>query len=64
MESELLPSNTRYRTAIGKLLYLTTITQVDIATAAGTLSREVSLPTQNDWNVIKRVAKYLKGTMG
>ncbi|XP_063797814.1 uncharacterized protein LOC134965248 [Pseudophryne corroboree] len=52
-----------YRKAIGKLLYIVTVTRPDISTAVGILSRKVSKPTQMDWNAVKRVICYLKGTI-
>ncbi|XP_073422172.1 uncharacterized protein [Dendrobates tinctorius] len=48
--------------AIGKLLYLATVTRTDIAVAVGILSRKVSKPNKTDWNAVKRVIRYLKGT--
>lgn len=37
-------------------------TRSDIAAAVSILSRKVSSPSDRDWNAIKRVARYLKGT--
>lgn len=57
-----LPTNTQYRKAIGKLLYLTTATRPDIAATVGILCRKVSMPSKKDWNAVKRIIRYLKGT--
>lgn len=62
-QSNLLQDNHLYRKAIGKLLYIATITRPDISTAVGILSRKVSKPTKMDWNAVKRVIRYLKGTI-
>ncbi|XP_077328892.1 uncharacterized protein LOC143963199 [Lithobates pipiens] len=57
-----LPTNTQYRKAIGKLLYLTTATRPDIAATVGILCRKVSMPNKRDWNAVKRIIHFLKGT--
>lgn len=57
-----LPTNTQYRKAIGKLLYLTTATRPDIAATVGILCRKVSMSSKKDWNAVKRIIRYLKGT--
>ncbi|XP_073459963.1 uncharacterized protein [Aquarana catesbeiana] len=56
-----LPTNTQYRKAIGKLLYLTTATRPDIAATVGILCRKVSMSSKKDWNAVKRIIRYLKG---
>lgn len=58
-----LETNDQYRKAIGSLLYLAGNSRPDIALAISILSRKVSNPTQNDWNEVKRVMRYLKGTV-
>ena len=40
-----------------------TSTRSDIAYVVGRLSRFTSNPSTHHWNAIKRVFKYLKGTM-
>jgi hypothetical protein len=52
-----------YRTAIGKTLYLTTKTRPDIAVAVEVLARQVSAPAEVHWTAVKRILRYLKGTM-
>lgn len=52
-----------YRSAIGSLLYLSVNTRPDIAVSASILGRKVSNPTESDWVEVKRVIRYLKGTI-
>ncbi|GBP07332.1 Retrovirus-related Pol polyprotein from transposon TNT 1-94 [Eumeta japonica] len=59
-----LEDNNLYRKAIGSMLYVSNNTRPDIAVAISILSRKVSNPNENDWNELKRVMKYLKGTKG
>lgn len=53
-----------YRAAIGSLLYLSGGTRPDIAYAVGKLAQKQSQPTSDDWCNVKRVFRYLMGTMG
>ncbi|XP_072263057.1 uncharacterized protein [Pyxicephalus adspersus] len=62
-QDTLLPTNTQYRKAIGKLLYLTTATRPDIAATIGILCRKVSMPNQMDWNAVKQIIRNLQGTL-
>ncbi|XP_040203616.1 secreted RxLR effector protein 161-like [Rana temporaria] len=59
----LLPNNDTYHRAIGKLLYVATVTRPDIAAAVDILCRKVSAPCQRDWKAVKRVMQYIKGTI-
>lgn len=52
-----------YRSAVGSLLYLTVNTRPDIAVSASILGRKKSNPTESDWVEVKRVIRYLKGTI-
>ncbi|XP_062987375.1 uncharacterized protein LOC134401944 [Elgaria multicarinata webbii] len=58
-----LPDNQQYQRAVGKLLFIATVTRPDIAAAVGILSKKVANPSQRDWNRVKRVMRYLKGTV-
>lgn len=51
-----------YREAVGSLLYLAGATRPDIIYAVNVLNRHQLNPTQNEWTMIKRVFRYLKGT--
>lgn len=52
-----------YRSAIGKLLYLSVHSRPDISVATIILARKVSNPTKGDWTELKRILKYLRGTI-
>lgn len=54
--------NVPYREAIGSLLYLAGATRPDISYAVNVLSRHQTNPTEGDWQMVKRVFRYLKGT--
>jgi hypothetical protein len=51
-----------YRSAIGALLYLSNGTRPDIAFVVSMLARYVDKPTQEAWECVKHVFRYLKGT--
>ncbi|KAE9018981.1 hypothetical protein PR001_g13989 [Phytophthora rubi] len=52
-----------YREAIGMLMYLATSTRPDLAYALGQLSRFVANPTSKHVGAVKRVLRYLAGTL-
>lgn len=52
-----------YREAVGVLLYLSMITRPDIAFSVNAVSQHVSNPQKVHWNAVKRIFKYLKGTV-
>ena len=58
----LTESNTPYREAVGSLSYLANVTRPDILYAVNVLSRHQVNPTDDDWAIVKRVFRYLKGT--
>ena len=51
-----------YRSMIGSLLYITT-SRPDIMQAVGMVGHYQSAPKQSHSVVVKRIFKYLKGTM-
>lgn len=61
--SESFPDNTRYREAIGGLMYLANGTRPDILFAVNVLSRKQSEPTNSDWLAVRRIFRYLLGTL-
>ncbi|CAA7044991.1 unnamed protein product [Microthlaspi erraticum] len=52
-----------YSQVIGCLMYAMTSTRPNIAYAVGRLSRYTSNPSTHHWQAVKRVLKYLRGTM-
>ena len=52
-----------YQQAIGCLTYVSTATRPDIAAAVGVLSQYMSKPSKDHWMGVKRVLRYLKGTL-
>ena len=61
-DKSLMPNNETYQQLIGALLYLAVNTRPDIAASVAILSQHNKEPTTVDWNEVKRVARYLKGT--
>lgn len=53
----------RYQMAIGCLTYAATATRPDISSAVGILSKFMSRPSVVHWQGVKRILRYLKGTL-
>lgn len=60
---ESAPSQYPYREAIRSLMYLSVGTRPDITHAVGMLSRYMEKPTIVHENAVKRIFKYLRGTI-
>ena len=54
---------TKYREAIGSLVYLSTCTRSDISWIVNKLSQYNQSPTIEQWNAVKHVFRYLKSTL-
>ena len=52
-----------YREAVGSLMYLSAATRPDITFAVNQASRFLENPTTVHWKAVKRILKYLKGTI-
>ena len=52
-----------YQQAIGYLTYMSTATRPDLAAAVGVLSWYMPKPSKDHWMGVKRVLRYLKGTL-
>ena len=52
-----------YQQAIGCLTYMSTATRPDISAAVGVLSQYMSRQSKDHWIGMKRVLRYLKGTL-
>jgi hypothetical protein len=55
--------NVPYQSAIGSLMYAMLGTRPDIAYAVGAVSQYCSNPGRGHWTAVKRILRYLKGTM-
>jgi hypothetical protein len=56
-------SHVLYASAIDSLMYAMVYTRPDIAHVVGVLSRYMSKPGKEQWTTVKRVFKYLRGTV-
>eukprot|EP00253_Pinus_taeda_P027859 PITA_27859 len=56
-------SHVPYASAIISLMYAMVCTRLDIAHAVGVLSRFMSKPGKEHWTIVKRVFRYLRGTV-
>ncbi len=54
---------TNYQAAIGSLIYAAISTRPDISISVGILSQYMTNPSIQHWNGVKRILRYLKGTM-
>ena len=61
-QDTVLMDNTRYRSAVGALMYLAIATRPDIAFAVNRVARFVERPTITHWTAVKRIMRYLRGT--
>jgi hypothetical protein len=52
-----------YREAIGNLMYLSVRSRPDIAVSVGILAKHVQNPRPIHWEAVKRIFRYLKGTV-
>lgn len=52
-----------YRQAVGSLLYLSKCTRPDVTYAVNQVAKNMEKPTQEDWMKVKRIFRYLKGTI-
>ena len=52
-----------YQSAVGSLMYAMLGTRPDIAYAVSVVSRYASNPTEDHWTAVKRIFRYLKGTL-
>jgi len=53
----------RYQSAIGSLMYAMTTTRPDIAFAVSTVSQFAQNPNDSHWKAVKRIFRYLRGTL-
>lgn len=60
---EKLDCNAPFREAVGNLMFLQIVTRPDISFAVNVISRELEKPSEHHWMLVKRIFRYLKGTM-
>ena len=53
-----------YENVVGSLMYAMVCTRPNIAHAVGFLSKYLSKPGKENWTIVKRVFRYLYGTIG
>lgn len=58
------PTEAPYREAVGCLIHLAQTTRPDIRHAVGVVSQFCADPTNAHWSAVKRIMRYLKGTVG
>ena len=51
-----------FQSLVGSLLWIARCTRLDIRFAVHLATRQTHNPTEKDWKMAKRVARYLKGT--
>lgn len=56
-------ANVPYQQAVGSLLYAAQVTRPDIAYAVNYCSRFSRNPDKSHWTAVKRIMRYLKGTL-
>ncbi|XP_076029817.1 uncharacterized protein LOC143018343 [Oratosquilla oratoria] len=61
-ESDLFDT-TKYQSAVGSLLFLSTKTRPDISYAVCNVAKYCNKPYQQHWSAVKRIFRYLKGTV-
>lgn len=61
-DAEKMKEPRKYREAVGSLIYLSTCTRPDITFVVSKLSQHFAEPTEEHWNTVKHVFRYLKGT--
>ena len=52
----------QYRSAVGRLLYLSTKTRPEITYAVSNVAIFCAEPTKQHWTAVKRIMRYLNGT--
>ena len=56
-------SRVPYASVVGSLMYVMMCTRLDICFAVGLVSRYQSNPGREHWKAVKRILRYLNGTM-
>ena len=56
-------SRVPYASAVGSLMFAMICTRPDIAQAVGVVSRYMANPGREHWNAVKRILRYIKGSL-
>lgn len=51
-----------YREAVGSLLFLSMVSQLNISYSVGVISRYLENHDESDWLTVMRILRYIKGT--
>ncbi|XP_062977616.1 uncharacterized protein LOC134395383 [Elgaria multicarinata webbii] len=62
-QSKHFENATLYRSILGQLSFIANATRPDISVSVNLLSRQTAKPTEHTWKAMKRIARYLKGTL-
>lgn len=62
-EDEIFEDSTRYRAAIGSLMFASVASRPDITYSTNLLAQFNGAPTQKHWNAVKHIFRYLKSTI-
>lgn len=62
-ESKPISESIPYRQAVGSLMYLAVSTRPDLMYAVSVASEKLDQATVADWSAVKRILRYLKGTI-
>ena len=54
---------TEYQSAVGSIIYAAVSTRPDLSVSIGILSQFMANPSKEHWSGVKRVLRYIKGTM-
>jgi hypothetical protein len=52
-----------YSEAVGSLIHAMTITRIDLAYSNGQVSKFMANPGTTHWSAIKRIMRYIKGSL-
>ncbi|KAL4323155.1 hypothetical protein GQ457_11G027600 [Hibiscus cannabinus] len=62
-EERMEMSRVPYASAMGSLMFAMICTRPDIAQAVGVVSRYMANPGKEHWNAVKRILRYIKGSL-
>ena len=54
---------TPYASTVASLMFVVICARLDIAPAVGTASQFMANPMREHWNIVKRILRYIKGTL-